>query len=51
MKKVIYYEDDRNNRPAEDFINSLDFKAKAKDRMFDFQMRYSTGRIKLPKIC
>lgn len=30
MKKVIYYEDEENNRPAEDFINGLDIKTKAK---------------------
>lgn len=30
MKKVIYYEDEKNVRPAEDFINSLEFKTKAK---------------------
>lgn len=30
MKKVIYYEDEKNNRPVEDFINALDIKTKAK---------------------
>jgi phage-related protein len=30
MKKVIYYEDEKNNRPVEEFINDLDPKAKAK---------------------
>ncbi len=30
MKKVIYYEDEKNNRPVEDFINALDLKTKAK---------------------
>jgi phage-related protein len=30
MKKVIYYGDERNNRPVEEFINDLDIKTKAK---------------------
>lgn len=30
MKKAIYYEDERNIRPVEEFINNLDLKAKAK---------------------
>lgn len=30
VKKAIYYEDERNNRPAEEFINSLVSKTKAK---------------------
>jgi len=29
-KKAIYYEDERNNRPVEDFINELEIKVKAK---------------------
>lgn len=29
-KKAIYYEDERNNRPVEDFINDLESKTKAK---------------------
>ncbi len=29
-KKVIYYEDARNNRPVEEFIDGLDYKIKAK---------------------
>ena len=29
-KKAIYYEDERNNRPVEEFINELDFKIKKK---------------------
>lgn len=29
-KKAIYYEDDKNTRPVEEFINSLDFKMKTK---------------------
>lgn len=29
-KKAVYYEDQRNNRPVEEFINELDPKAKAK---------------------
>jgi len=29
-KKVIYYEDENNTRPVEEFINSLDFKTKTK---------------------
>ncbi len=29
-KKVIYYEDERSNRPVEEFINYLESKAKAK---------------------
>lgn len=29
-KKAIYYEDERNNRPVEEFINELDSKIKAK---------------------
>ena len=29
-KKSIYYEDERNTRPAEEFINELGSKAKAK---------------------
>ena len=29
-KKAIYYENERNNRPVEEFINDLEFKTKAK---------------------
>ena len=29
-KKVIYFEDEKNIRPVEEFINSLDFKTKTK---------------------
>jgi hypothetical protein len=29
-KKVIYYEDEKNTRPAENFINDLDPKTKVK---------------------
>jgi len=29
-KKVIYYEDERNSRPVEEFINDLESKTKAK---------------------
>ncbi len=29
-KKVIYYEDDKNVRPVEEFVNGLDSKAKIK---------------------
>ena len=29
-KKAIYYEDERNSRPVEEFINGLEFKTKAK---------------------
>jgi len=29
-KKAIYYEDERNSRPVEEFINELEFKTKAK---------------------
>ena len=29
-KKVIYFEDEKNTRPVEEFINSLDFKTKTK---------------------
>jgi len=29
-KKAVYYEDQRNNRPVEEFINELDSKTKAK---------------------
>ena len=29
-KKAIYYEDERNSRPVEDFINDLESKTKAK---------------------
>ncbi len=29
-KKAIYYEDERNSRPVEEFINELDSKTKAK---------------------
>jgi len=29
-KKVMYYEDEKNTRPVEEFINSLDFKTKTK---------------------
>jgi len=29
-KKAIYYEDERNSRPVEKFINELDSKIKAK---------------------
>jgi len=29
-KKAIYYEDERNRRPVEEFINELQFKTKAK---------------------
>jgi len=29
-KKAIYYEDERNNRPVEEFINGLDAKSKGK---------------------
>lgn len=29
-KKAIYYEDERNSRPVEEFINGLDHKTKAK---------------------
>jgi len=29
-KKAIYYEDERNSRPVEEFINELESKAKAK---------------------
>jgi len=29
-KKVIYFEDEKNIRPVEQFINSLDFKTKTK---------------------
>lgn len=30
IKKAIYYEDERNNRPVEEFINHLETKVKAK---------------------
>ena len=29
-KKAIYYADERNNRPVEEFINHLEYKVKAK---------------------
>jgi len=29
-KKAIYYEDDKNVQPVEDFINGLDFKTRTK---------------------
>jgi len=29
-KKAIYYEDEKNSRPVEEFINDLDYKTRAK---------------------